>query len=129
VIAPGKHTLHTLIPSLALQDGRPRLVFGTMGGDGQPQTHVQFYSRLAAGEDLQEAIDAPRWLVSAADGTVQIESTADPEVPAGLRRLGHQVEVLGPRENAMGHAHALRYEPEGYAGATDPRAEGAVLGW
>ncbi len=128
VIAPRKRTLHTLIPSLALQDGRPWLVFGTMGGDGQPQTHVQFYSRIAAGRDLQEAITAPRWFVSPQDRTVKIESAVDPSVPAGLRSLGHTVEVLGPRESVMGHAHAIRYDPHGYAGATDPRTEGAVVG-
>ena len=128
VIAPGKRTLHTLIPSLALRDGRPWLVFGTMGGDGQPQTHLQFYSRIAAGQDLQEAITAPRWVVSPEDGTVKIESAADPSVPAGLRNLGHTVEVLGPRENVMGHAHAIRYDATGYAGATDPRTEGAIVG-
>ncbi len=129
VIAPGKRTLHTLIPSLALRDERPWLVFGTMGGDGQAQTHVQFYSRIAAAQDLQEAIAAPRWLVSPLNGTVRIESTAGPSVPAALRNLGHTVEVLGPRESVMGHAHALQYDPEGYIGATDPRTEGAVLGW
>jgi gamma-glutamyltranspeptidase/glutathione hydrolase len=128
VIAPRKRTLHTLIPSLALRDGRPWLVFGTMGGDGQPQTHVQFYSRIAAGRDLQEAITAPRWLVSPQDGTVKIESDVGPSVTAGLRSLGHTVEVLGPRESVMGHAHAIRYDPSGYAGATDPRTEGAVVG-
>ena len=135
VIAPRKRTLHTLIPSLALRDGRPWLVFGTMGGDGQPQTHLQVYSRILAGEDPQEAVDAPRWVVSPTDGSVAIEATADPAVTGGLRARGHQVEVLGDRESLMGHAHAIRYDegaaaggPAGYTGATDPRAEGAVVG-
>lgn len=128
VIAPRKRTLHTLIPSLALRDGRPWLVFGTMGGDGQPQTHLQVYSRILAGEDPQEAISAPRWVVSPTDGSVVIEALADPAVTGGLRARGHQIEVLGDRESLMGHAHAIRYDSAGYAGATDPRAEGAVLG-
>lgn len=128
VIAPRKRTLHTLIPSLALREGRPWLVFGTMGGDGQPQTHLQVYSRILAGEDPQEAISAPRWVVSPTDGTVAIESSADPAVTGGLRARGHAVEVLGERESLMGHAHAIRYDAQGYTGASDPRAEGAVVG-
>lgn len=128
VIAPRKRTLHTLIPSLALRDGRPWLVFGTMGGDGQPQTHLQVYSRILAGEDPQQAISAPRWVVSPTDGSVAIEALADPAVTGGLRARGHQIEVLGDRESLMGHAHAIRYDTSGYTGATDPRAEGAVLG-
>lgn len=128
VIAPGKRTLHTLIPSVALAEGRTRLVFGTMGGDGQPQTHVQVHARLAAGEDLQHAIAAPRWLVSPTDGSVAIEARADAAVVAGLRERGHDVRVLGPYEATMGHAHAIRYDEHGYAAATDPRAEGAVVG-
>lgn len=128
VVAAGKRTLHTLIPALAVRDGRPELVFGTMGGDGQPQIHVQVLARLAAGEDLQRAIAAPRWIVSPVDGTVTIESRADAALVDGLRARGHEVRVLGPYERHMGHAHAIRYEPQGYAGATDPRAEGAVLG-
>lgn len=127
VITGGKLTLHTLIPSLARRGGRPWMVFGTMGGDGQFQTHLQFYSRIAAGADPQEAIDAPRWVVSPLDGSVRIEE-GDPALPAGLRSRGHEVTVLGARESLMGHAHALRYDPHGYTGATDPRTEGAVLG-
>src|SRR5439155_20733043 len=56
-IAPRKRTMHTLIPALALRDGRPWLVFGTMGGDGQAQTHLQILTRVAGdGADPQEAI-------------------------------------------------------------------------
>lgn len=128
VIAGGKRTLHTLIPSLALRDGRPWLVFGTMGGDGQPQTHLQVYAQIAGGTDPQAAIDAPRWVVSPTDGSVAIERRAGQDVIDGLRALGHTVHALGAYESVMGHAHAIRYDDHGYAGATDPRAEGAVLG-
>ena len=63
VIAPGKRPFHTLIASMAFRDGRPALLFGTMGGDGQPQTHMQVLSNLIDyGMDLQAAIEAPRWL-------------------------------------------------------------------
>ncbi|GAC1393202.1 MAG: hypothetical protein NVSMB38_20260 [Ktedonobacteraceae bacterium] len=46
-LAPAKHTLHTLFPSMALRNGRPAMVFGTMGGDGQPQTHLHVYTAVA----------------------------------------------------------------------------------
>ncbi len=128
VIAPRKQTLHTLVPSVATRDGRPHLVLGAMGGDGQPQTHLQIHARLAAGEDLQRALAAPRWVVSPTDGVVTIESRAEEALVTGLRARGHEVRVIGPYEGMMGHAHAIRYDAEGYAGATDPRADGAVAG-
>jgi gamma-glutamyltranspeptidase/glutathione hydrolase len=127
-IGPEKRPLHTLIPGMALRDGRPWLVFGTMGGPGQAQTHVQLLARIIDdGEDIQRAIGAPRWLV-AADGGVSVEGRVDAMIVDGLTQRGHRVEVRGPYEFAMGHAHAIEVLPVGYAGATDPRAEGAVLG-
>jgi gamma-glutamyltranspeptidase len=103
-------------------------VFGSMGGPGQAQTHVQLLARIIDdGEDIQRAIDAPRWLV-AADGGVSVEARVDATIVEGLTQRGHRVEVRGPYEFAMGHAHAIEILPVGYAGATDPRAEGAVLG-
>ncbi len=129
VIAPGKRTMHTLIPAMALREGRPRLVFGTMGGDGQAQTHLQLLARIVAdGLDPQRAIDAPRWVVSPQDVSVLAESRFAPEVLEGLRARGHDLAVGGPLEQDMGHAHAILVEQDGYAAATDPRAEGAALG-
>src|SRR5207245_1028364 len=128
-IAPRKRTLHTLIPALALRDGRPWLVFGSMGGDGQVQTHVQLLARVIDdGQDIQRAIDAPRWLVSPGDWSVAAESRFDPALVEELRRRGHDVTVTVARDSLMGHAHAILLTDHGYAGATDPRTEGAVLG-
>ncbi len=128
-VGPGKRPMHTLIPALALKGGRPWLAFGTMGGDGQPQTHLQLLTRLLEdGEDLQRAIDAPRWALSPQDWTLSMESRWDPEVVEGLGRRGHRVELVGAFDSMMGHAHAIEVTPNGYAGATDPRAEGAVVG-
>ncbi len=129
VIAPGKRTMHTLIPGLVLRDGAPTLVFGTMGGDGQPQTHLQLLTAIAdGGADVQEAVSAPRWVVSAEDGSVSVEDRVGDEVVAALRDRGHTVHVLGSYEHLMGHAHAIALTGRGYAGATDPRAEGTVVG-
>jgi gamma-glutamyltranspeptidase / glutathione hydrolase len=129
VIAPRKRTLHTLIPAMALRDGRPWLAFGSMGGDGQAQTHVQLLARIVDdGEDIQRAVSAPRWVLSPADWSVTAESRLDLGVLEALRTRGHAVEVAGPYDHLMGHAHAILVTGHGYAGATDPRAEGAVLG-
>src|SRR5207244_8470221 len=126
VIAPRKRTLHTLIPAMAMPDGRPRLVFGTMGGDGQAQTHVQLLARIVDdGEDIQRAVSAPRWVVSPADWSVTAESRFDPGLLDELRHRGHRLSVTGDFDSLMGHAHAIQVSDAGYAAATDPRAEGA----
>ena len=129
VIAPRKRTLHTLIPAMAVRDGHPWLVFGSMGGDGQAQTHLQLLTRIIDdGEDVQRAIAAPRWLVSPGDWMVLAESRFDPAWLADLRERGHHISLAGEVDAVMGHAHAILVEDSGFAGATDPRAEGAVLG-
>jgi gamma-glutamyltranspeptidase/glutathione hydrolase len=129
VIAPRKHTLHTLIPAMAMRDGRPWLVFGSMGGDGQAQTHVQLLARIVDdGEDIQRAVSAPRWVVSPADWSVTVESRFDASLIEGLRGLGHEVAVTWPFDSSMGHANAILVSDHGYAGAADPRSEGAALG-
>jgi gamma-glutamyltranspeptidase / glutathione hydrolase len=129
VIAPRKRTLHTLIPAMVLRGGRPWLVFGTMGGDGQAQTHLQLLTRLVDdGEDLQRAIAAPRWVVSPENWSVAAESRFDPAWIADLKSRGHRISLTGELDPLMGHAHGILIGDFGYAGATDPRAEGAVLG-
>jgi gamma-glutamyltranspeptidase len=100
-----------------------------MGGDGQPQIHTQLLGALVdAGADPQVAVDRPRWIVDVADGAVQLEADADPAVAEGLRRRGHEVRELPARAHAAGHAHAIELTPHGYAGGSDPRCEGAVVG-
>jgi gamma-glutamyltranspeptidase/glutathione hydrolase len=128
-IAPGKRTLHTLMPALAFRAGRPWLVFGTMGGDGQAQTHLQLLVRIAVdGEDIQRAVDAPRWVVSPQDWSVAMESRFDPDIGDDLLRRGHRVRPAGAFDSLMGHAHAIQVADGGYMAATDPRTEGAALG-
>jgi gamma-glutamyltranspeptidase/glutathione hydrolase len=129
VIAPRKRTMHTLIPAMALRGGSPWLVFGSMGGGGQPQTHLQLVVRLVDdGLDAQEAVSAPRWVVSAGDWSVTIESRFDRAIIEGLRARGHPIEVTTPFDQVVGHAHAIEVTDEGYAAGSDPRAEGAALG-
>jgi gamma-glutamyltranspeptidase/glutathione hydrolase len=135
-LAGGKRPLHTLSPGMLLRDGRPELVYGTMGGDGQPQTHVQMIHNLyERGMSVQQAIDAPRFVYgrdseSAFADAVRVESRLDPTIVAGLRARGHTVGVLGPFDPALGHAHAIAIDRERgtFAGGSDPRADSLALG-
>ena len=129
VIAPRKRPMHTLIPGLALRDGEPWLVFGTMGGDAQAQIHLQVLSQLLdRGAGVQDAIDAPRFVVDVADGSVQVESRVPSSLVAGLSARGHVVDTMGPFDHHAGHAHAIEVTATGYAGGSDPRSEGAISG-
>jgi gamma-glutamyltranspeptidase/glutathione hydrolase len=128
-IAPGKLPMHTLVPTLTLRDGKPWLVFGTMGGQGQIQTHAQVLTRIVIdGDDPQAAISAPRWQVDPDRWRVAIEPRFPPEWLDDLRERGHDIHPVRPFDDTMGHAHAIEPTPSGYRAATDPRAEGAVLG-
>jgi gamma-glutamyltranspeptidase / glutathione hydrolase len=130
VIAPGKRTLHTLMPALARRHGRPWLVFGTMGADGQLQTQVQLLARLVDdGADPAVALTAPRWVVDPGDFAVQIENRFPPAVLDGLRAHGHRVQILGPFEDLMGHANVIRLDGDGLTAASDPRCEGLAAGF
>jgi gamma-glutamyltranspeptidase/glutathione hydrolase len=129
VVAPRKRPLHTLIPGLALRDGRPAVVFGTMGGDGQPQIHVQLLAALADdGVDPQAAVARPRWIVDVADGGVQLEADADPALGEGLRSRGHTLRTVPARSHSAGHAHVVEVTAHGYLAGSDPRCEGAAVG-
>lgn len=129
VIAPGRRPRHTLIPALALRDGEPWLVFGAMGGDGQPQTHVQLLGHLVdRGSEVQAAIDAPRFVVEVEDGSVSVESRMPPAQVAALTDRGHDVRVVEDYDHLAGHAHAIEVAAAGYAGGSDPRCEGAIIG-
>jgi gamma-glutamyltranspeptidase/glutathione hydrolase len=135
VLAPGKRPFHTLNPALArFKDGRT-MVYGTMGGDGQPQTQAAVFTRYAVfAQPLQQAIAAPRWLLGRTWGsmseTLKLESRFDAEVLDELRRRGHEVEVLGAFDETMGHAGALvRHASGALEGGYDPRGDGAVAGY
>jgi gamma-glutamyltranspeptidase/glutathione hydrolase len=134
-LEPGRKPFHTLNPALAkLADGRT-MVYGNMGGDGQPQSQAAVFSRFAMfGDDLQQAVTKPRWLLGRTWGTMsvslKVESRLDEAVIARLREAGHDVEVIEPFSDFVGHAGALVRDPAGVvAGAADPRSDGTVAGW
>ena len=131
-LAPGRKPFHTLNPALALlKDGRT-MVYGNMGGDGQPQTQSAVFTRtLVYGMTPQAAISAPRWLLGRTWGqttdTLKLESRFAPEVIEDLRRRGHDVEVLGAFDETVGHAGCvLRHRDGSFEGGADPRSDGAV---
>jgi gamma-glutamyltranspeptidase/glutathione hydrolase len=127
--APSKRPMHTLIPAMVLRDGRPSLVFGSMGGDAQAQVHAQVLTQIVDDDaDPQVAIDEPRWRVEPWDWKLRVESRADPAVLADLAGRGHELMEMPAYDPGMGHAHAIAIGPHGYAVATDPRAEGAAVG-
>jgi len=134
-LQPGKRPFHTLNPALARFDDGRTMVYGTMGGDGQPQTQAAVFTRYALhGQPLQQALAAPRWLLGRTWGsmseTLKIESRFDAAVVDALRARGHNVEVLGAFDETMGHAGALVRHPDGVLeGAYDPRSDGAVAGY
>lgn len=134
-LAPGKKPFHTLNPAFArLKDGRS-MVYGTMGGDGQPQTQSAVYSRYAMfGQPLQQAVTAPRWLLGKTWGqesvTLKLESRFDAALIERMKAAGHNVEIVEPYSDSMGHAGAVVVHPNGLiAGASDPRSDGAVAGF
>ena len=136
-LEPGKRTFHTLIPGLVLnRQGAPYLIFGTMGGEGQPQTQLALLTRvLDFGFDPQTAIDWPRWLWGRTWGDstsgLTLEGRIGDVVRTELRQRGHTVHIAPNWSEQMGHAHMIRMDPETQllAGGCDPRSDGSALGF
>jgi gamma-glutamyltranspeptidase / glutathione hydrolase len=127
--APGKRPLHTLVPALALRDGVPTIVFGTMGGDAQAQVHVQLLAHLIDdGCDPVEALERARWRLDPYTWNLHVESRAGTPILDDLVARGHRVQEASPWDSAMGHAHVIRVDRDAYLAASDPRSEGAALG-
>ena len=135
VLAPGRKPFHTLNPAMARFDDGRAMVYGTMCGEGQPQTQSALFSRYAMfGQGLQQAVTAPRWLLGKTWGensvTLKLEERFGPALVAALRTAGHDVEVLPAFTSTMGHAGAIVRHADGLLeGATDPRSDGAAIGF
>ena len=131
-LAPGKKPFHTLNPAHARFDDGRHMVYGNMGGDGQPQSQSAVFSRYAMyGMPLQAAVSAPRWLLGKTWGqdttTLKFENRAGTQVLKAMADAGHDVEVLDDYSDTMGHAGAIVRLPGGlYLGAADPRSDGVV---
>jgi gamma-glutamyltranspeptidase len=135
-LQPGKRTFHTLIPALLVRDGQPYLAFGSMGGEGQPQSQAALVTRIVDfGYDVQQAIEAPRWLMGRTWGTrtrnMSLEGRIPDEVARELKRRGQPIQMVTDWNDNLGHAHAIRVNREqGFLeGGADPRGDGAAVGY
>jgi gamma-glutamyltranspeptidase/glutathione hydrolase len=134
-LLPGRKPFHTLNPALArLRDGRV-IVYGAMGGDGQPQTQAAVFTRMVAyGMGPQMAVSEPRWLLGRTWGrdtaTLKLESRFDLGIVRQLTEWGHEMEILGAYDENMGHAGAIMIHPNGVLeGGADPRSDGSVAAY
>lgn len=136
-IAPGKRTMHTLMPFLALREGRPFLVWGTPGGDGQPQWNAQVVCNIVdGGFGVQEAIEAPRWLSFPstdpanlpAPFELRLEEGFPEDTRARLAAMGHAVHIMDERTASTGGAQAILLQDGVYIGGSDPRVDGCATG-
>jgi gamma-glutamyltranspeptidase/glutathione hydrolase len=134
-LAPGRLPFHTLNPALAVLDDGRVMAYGTMGGDGQPQTQAMMFARhVLHRQPLDRAIDAPRWLLGRTWGSavtnLRMESRFDGNLVDRLLSAGHDVEMLPDAySDIMGHAGAVVLHPNGtLEGAHDPRADGGAAG-
>jgi gamma-glutamyltranspeptidase len=136
-LEPGKRPMHTLIASMAFDNGTLRHVLGCMGADGQPQIHLQCYVRLLDfGWNMQEAVEAPRWLSGRfALGEPRDQLNIEGRFPAGtvqeLERRGHLVNRWPNFMELAGHAHGISIDPLSgmRIGGADPRSDGAAIGY
>ncbi len=134
-LQPMKKPFHTLNPALAVFDDGRSMVYGNMGGDGQPQSQSAVFTRYACfGMNPQQAVSAPRWLLGRTWGqvsdTLKLEARFPPQVVDALRRYGHEVEVLQAWDETMGHAGAVVRHANGVLeGGADPRSDGVVAAY
>ncbi len=134
-LAPGRRPFHTLNPALAvLKDGRT-VAYGTMGGDGQPQSQAAVFTRYVTfGQPLDKAIDAPRWLLGRTWGSahtnLRMESRFDGNLINRLISAGHDIAVLDEAySDTMGHSGAVvLHADRTLEGGHDPRADGGAAG-
>jgi gamma-glutamyltranspeptidase/glutathione hydrolase len=137
-LEPGKRPFHTIIPAFATRDGKPWIAFGVMGGDMQPQGHVQIIVNMVDfGMNLQEAGDAPRFYhtgsseptgtVMTTGGTLSLESGVPWQVRLELTRKGHTIEEPG----YFGGYQAVARDPETgiLSGASESRKDGCAIGY
>ena len=128
VVAPGKRPFHTIIPGFLTRDGQPVMSFGVMGGNIQPQGHLQTLVRmLDHGQNPQAACDAPRWRFN--EGlNINVEGSMPPATVRALVERGHEIAVINDSYQDFGAGQFIwrMGDPavEGYVAASDPRRDG-----
>jgi gamma-glutamyltranspeptidase/glutathione hydrolase len=130
-VGPNKRPFHTIIPGFVMKGKDPLMSFGVMGGPMQAQGHLQMVLRTQLfGQDPQMAADAPRWRVTEGLG-VACETTLPASTIESLRNLGHAISLETP-DNAFGFGGAQlihRLPKRGYVAGSDPRKDGAAMGF
>jgi gamma-glutamyltranspeptidase / glutathione hydrolase len=135
VVAPGKRPFHTIIPGFLTRGGAPVGPFGVMGGHMQPQGHLQVVAATVDdGLDPQAALAAPRWYWhtgrEVAVEAALVAGEAGTALLAGLRGRGHSVTVAEDGTPLFGYGQAIWRLPEGgYVAGSEPRADGAAVGY
>jgi gamma-glutamyltranspeptidase/glutathione hydrolase len=128
-IGGGKRPFHTIIPGFLTAGGAPLAAFGVMGGPIQPPGHVQTLVRMVAyGMNPQAALDAPRWKVNSGL-SIDLETTAAPELRAGLAALGHELKSVEDSYMDFGAGQFIVRGEDGYVAASDPRRDGQAAGF
>lgn len=135
-LEPGKRTFHTINPAMALKNGKPYVVYGTQGGEGQPQTQAAVLTRIVDfGLPVQSAIEAPRWLHGRAWGStgngLSLEGRWSSDVVEKLKDRGHPIKVIENFTDTMGTSGAILIDPATKVkfGGADPRGDGAAVGF
>jgi len=135
-LEPNKRTFHTIIPAMMLKNDKPVMLYGTMGGEGQPQTQTAIVTRVVDfGYNIQQAIEAPRWLHGRTWGAESITFKMESRIPNGvmneLEKRGQLVERLGPYSDTLGHAQGIIINQETgvLSAGADPRGDGIALSW
>ncbi|HAL42804.1 MAG TPA: gamma-glutamyltransferase [Gammaproteobacteria bacterium] len=129
-LEPGKKPFHTLNPALLMLKDGSRLIYGAMGGEGQPQTQAAMIARhLYLDRAPARSISDPRWLLGRTwgevEGNLQIESDMDPHAVTALEKKGHKLDQVTPKNELMGHAGMIREQVDGsLIAASDPRSDG-----
>jgi gamma-glutamyltranspeptidase len=129
-LQPKKKPMHTLNPALAVLNNGDRMAYGTMGGEGQPQTQAALFNYYHyQGKSLTEAISSPRWLLGRTWGdssqNLKIEQTLMDSIGETLSALGHDIEAVEDCNEMMGHAGAVVVtEDNNVQVAVDPRSDG-----
>ena len=128
-VGPGKRPFHTIIPAFMSRDGQAIMSYGVMGGDMQPQGHVQMTIRLVDyGQNPQACADAPRWKI-AMDGSLLLESSVAADVAEELSRRGHLISRAPADSTEFGSAQLVYRLADGYLAASEPRRDGQAVGF
>ena len=129
VAAGGKRPFHTIIPAFVSREGQPLMSFGVMGGNMQPQGHVQTLVRmLDYRQNVQAACDAPRWKVNFGLG-LEVETAMTPATIAGLVAKGHKLAAIADPYMDFGAGQFILRSNDAYIAASDPRRDGQAVGY